>query len=268
MIKKNIREIVGKTDRYSKFVREERNLAAIFYHVLLQGDNTERFFNLIKTPYEKIQEEFGIYFEYAYLRDLWHGLKRDDRKKKIELNLVNEKKIEIIKKFLPHDIFQTDWRYENVEEFNNYFVFRPSKQHIQNPGRWNISRLNKNIKNNDEFEAVCKFKWAFNIKPDIVIHTSLESAVCIEAKLESDESTYPKNKKETEIFDERGLDRIKQTDMQKYLMDIILGINTTFVLLVKKSTIPKDNKFVWREVFDSLDLKNIPSYMYETIKRL
>ena len=57
--------------------------------------------------------------------------------------------------------------------------------------------LNKNIKNNDEFEAVCKFKWAFNIKPDIVIHTSLESAVCIEAKLESDESTYPKNKKET-----------------------------------------------------------------------
>ena len=49
MIKKNIREIVGKTDRYSKFVREERNLAAIFYHVLLQGDNTERFFNLIKT---------------------------------------------------------------------------------------------------------------------------------------------------------------------------------------------------------------------------
>jgi hypothetical protein len=126
---------------------------------------------------------------------------------------------------------------------------------------------NKKIKEED-FEKVCKFKWAFNIKPDIVIHTSLDSAVCIETKLESGEGSYPQNKKETEIFDERGLDRIKQTDMQKYLMDIILGINTTFVLLVKKSTIPKDNKFVWREVFDSLDLKNIPSYMYETIKRL
>jgi hypothetical protein len=270
VIKKNIREIVGKTDRYSKFVREERNLAAIFYHVLLQGDNTERFFNLIKTPYEKIQEEFGIYFEYAYLRDLWHGLKRDDRKKKIELNLVNEKKIEIIKKFLPHDIFQTDWRYENVEEFNNYFVFRPSKQHIQNPGRWNISRLNKNIKNNDEFEAVCKFKWAFNIKPDIVIHTSLDSAVCIETKLESVEGSYPQNKNEKKIFNDvkRELNYIKQTEMQKYLMKKLLGIKTSFVLLVKENVKPPPDYIVktWTDLFAKLDTNDSLPFMKDMME--
>ena len=264
----NFREIAGVSENYSKFNREERNRAAIFYHLLLKKGNINKFLRFIDCE-DKIKcEEFGIYFEYAYLRDLWHGLKRDDRKKKIELNLVNEKKIEIIKKFLPHDIFQTDWRYENVEEFNNYFVFRPSKQHIQNPGRWNISRLNKNIKNNDEFEAVCKFKWAFNIKPDIVIHTSLDSAVCIETKLESGEGSYPQNKKETEIFDERGLDRIKQTDMQKYLMKKLLGIKTSFVLLVKENVKPPPDYIVktWTDLFAKLDTNDSLPFMKDMME--
>ena len=45
--------------------REERNLAAIFYHVLLINNNLERFITKLKIDFPIIPEEMGIYFEYA-----------------------------------------------------------------------------------------------------------------------------------------------------------------------------------------------------------
>lgn len=73
---------------YFTFNREERNLAAIFYHVLLINNNLEKFLTKLKVEYPIIPEEMGIYFDYAYLRDLWFEYRHNsnDFKKKLILD--------------------------------------------------------------------------------------------------------------------------------------------------------------------------------------
>ena len=262
----NFREIAGVSENYSKFNREERNRAAIFYHLLLKKGNINKFLRFIDCE-DKIKcEEFGIYFEYAYLRDLW---------KKLGNN--NKKKFELIKSFL--NIPMPGCRVNNYEAFNEYFGATPkaSKTDIQSPGRWSMTGTadvegfssNKKIKEED-FEKVCKFKWAFNIKPDIVIHTSLDSAVCIETKLESGEGSYPQNKNEKKIFNDvkRELNYIKQTEMQKYLMKKLLGIKTSFVLLVKENVKPPPDYIVktWTDLFAKLDTNDSLPFMKDMME--
>ena len=43
----NIRHLLDWTDGYHRISREERNVAAIFYHVLLLGENLQRFLDMI-----------------------------------------------------------------------------------------------------------------------------------------------------------------------------------------------------------------------------
>ena len=66
----NIREVIGLDPNYSEINREERNYAAVFYAALLKPGNIEMFLALLGID-ETPGEDFGIYFEYAYLRDIW-----------------------------------------------------------------------------------------------------------------------------------------------------------------------------------------------------
>jgi len=78
----NIREIARLAPNYCEINREERNYAAIFFAALCKPGNAERF--LSHCGFEgKLRSDFGIYFEYAYLRDLWSQIKDDAAKKEI-----------------------------------------------------------------------------------------------------------------------------------------------------------------------------------------
>ena len=59
----NMRELVGITDGYWYFCREERNLAAILYHLLLCRDNLQRFCDAV--GYRSRLADPAVYFEYA-----------------------------------------------------------------------------------------------------------------------------------------------------------------------------------------------------------
>jgi hypothetical protein len=62
----------------------------------------------------------------------------------------------------------------DIQDFNKIFVSRenPSENEIESPSNWNIKQISENYKDNEDFINICKFKWSFNAKPDMVIHTS------------------------------------------------------------------------------------------------
>ena len=253
----NIRKFAEITENYSKFNCEERNYAAILYHLFLQPGNLDRFLKLIGSKAEVVREEFGIYFEYSYLRDLWSKLEDNDKKR------------ELIRTFLllrsAGQIFS-----KTIYEFNSYFgaVREPSRDYIQSPGTWSLKRYAPNIKDNEDLLNICKFKWSFNAKPDIVINTSRDTAICIEAKSESGEGFYPQKSDEVAIFKERGISRVGQTELQKYFMEHLLGIETDFVFLVKKGVPASSSHKVitWEKLFSCLDLDGAPQFIFEMIE--
>ena len=255
----NIRELLNYSPAYFTINREERNLAAIFYHVLLINNNLEKILSKLDINYPIIEEEVGIYFEYALLRDLWYRTPKED----------NENKRNTIIELLSPDNKEY-LKFCSVLEFNKHFGAVPvsSADYIQSPGNWSVSRFKDNISNNDEFLKTCKFKWCFNAKPDIVIHTSNNHAVCIEAKYESEEGFYPSKQSEKEEFKRRGLAYVGQAEIQKMIMQL-LGIESKFIFLVQKSTDSKTHSILlWKEAFDGMDLTGCPYFITEWIKRL
>lgn len=253
----NIREILNFDAPYYSINREERNLAAIFYHALLINDNLKGFLDELNVPF--VEEEMAVYFEYSFLRDLWFSINKSD----------NQTKRKTILSFLkPENI---TWL-ENcsILDFNTWFgaVSVPSRTYIQSPGNWSIDKYKLNIHDNREFLEVCKFKWCFNAKPDIVIHVSNKRAICIEGKFESMEGEYPSKESEKREFRNRGLSFVKQTEIQEKIMQL-LGIEATFVFLVKNEIYSTSHKIIhWNDAFDMLDLSGSPLFIQKWIQRL
>lgn len=120
------------------------------------------------------------------------------------------------------------------------------------------------------FLDVCIFKWAFNIKPDIVIHIDTQTAVCVEAKFESKESKYPTSKSDKEEFKKRlgsvEYYRYRQTEIQKYMFEKVLGMeNTKFVFLTKeerrKTETTEGYNLTWDKVFGAMNLDSAPKFI-------
>lgn len=255
----NIRTFLKWGKGYHEFNREERNLAAILYHVLLTDDNLSRFLNTIACDYQIVPAEAGIYFEYAYLRDLWFTIDDETTKR------------EIIYRFLkPQN--QSELERMSILEFNTHFGVGPvpSKQHIQNPSNWSIDKYSENIHDHEEFLKTCRFKWAFNAKPDIVIHLSKDYAICIECKFESGEGSYPTKPSEKAEFKLRNLIPVSQTALQKYIMEDLLGIETSYLFLVQKppATSTTHKTLLWKEAFSGLAVDASPYFIKEWIQRL
>ena len=268
----NIRTLLDFNGNYSHINREERNLAAILYYALFHNNNTQRLLSLIGDRSSCEGSDFGIYFEYSFLRDLWRNI--DYEHDRASAN--DAKKQAIIRLLAPANA--DELRSKTTLEFNTYFgcVPKPSDSFIQSPGKWSIvgnprigiEGFSQTIGDNGLFERVCRFKWAFNIKPDIVIHKSKASAVCIEAKLESGEGHYPYKPAEQMIFTARGItDRTTQTELQRYMMEQLLGVETRFIFLVKDSNSRSGSHrtITWREVFNSLDTSGFHPFLLEWI---
>jgi hypothetical protein len=254
----NIREIAQFTQNYCEINREERNYAAILFAALCKPGNAQRFLKQCGIE-EKPGPDFGIYFEYAYLRDLWSrieddGVKREIIRQHLRINGIDE----IIN--LP------------IVEINRKFGVggQPSDKFVQYPGKWAIVKYNNSFQNNEDFLKVCRFKWSFNIKPDIVIHLDKNHAICIEAKYESGEGWYPASEIEKTIFKNREIPSyVKQTDLQKYMMEELLGLEMAFKFIVYKKESSETHKVMsWAEVFESLDMSEMPPFAIEMVKNL
>jgi len=207
----------------------------------------------------------AIYFEYAFLRDLWFNIdsqfidneSRNAQKRNVILDLLKPTNREELKNM-------------SVLEFNTYFgaVPKPSPFYIQSPGNWSIRSYAETI-HKDELLNVSRFKWCFNAKPDVVIHTTKSHAICIEAKLESKEGVYPSNEHEKKIFTTNDLPLVGQLEIQKKIMVELLGIQTQFIFLVQHSPDSFNPEVLtWKEVFSNMDTTDCPSFINEWMRRL
>lgn len=236
---------------YHLFCREERNLAALLYHLLLQDGGIERFMDMeaISASMPDDPKQIRVYFEYAHVRDLWAqaGLNTSPD---VANDLYRKTIIELLQ---PPPTLKEHLRIDGrdgVKRFNDFFGASPqaSEKSIQMPARWGkwlgskkwLEKYGAGLAADDleRWLAFAKratvLKWAFNAKPDIVIHTSPITAICIEAKLESKEALYS-----AVLFDGEPF-AMEQTEVQRFILEQLLGYETQFVFLSGDRPVPGD----------------------------
>lgn len=246
----NLRELAAAEDPYWTINREERNVVALLYAALLQGDNVLRFLRALDLGLPVDPDEVAVYVEYAFLRDIWAGIGRD-----------NARKREVVTGLLATDDVRR-LSSASTAEWNEHFGVG-SIRDLESPSNWVVTRFHKTIEDDDDFLATCRFKWCFRAKPDLVIHTTRDHAVVIEAKVESGEGSYPANSAEKKLFDERGLRRVAQTELQEHMMRELLGIDARHVFL----TLHGREGLTWRRAFDCLELTSMPRWAQQWINR-
>jgi hypothetical protein len=238
----NLRQLVGNDAPYFEFDREERHLAAILLHLLNHKDNAERVLHSAAPEWKTNPAEFGIYFEYSYPRDLWDRME-------VKANS-NAHKREVITAALGKHGFDVDRliALETVLEFNGFFVQpRPSRDFIQSPANWSLSQIANSLpslESNADLLTACKIKWAFKVKPDLVIHADRDHALCLELKLECGEGSHPSAGREKKLLRDRELFGegrrfplpMSQTELQRFLMRDLLGLDCRFKFITRHVT--------------------------------
>ena len=261
--------------RYYQFVREERLFCAALAHLLMQkGSNLTTFLQLVNAksradsqlPLTRL-DEAEVYVEFAFLRDYWHGLAHDnDAKRRFIFDLFSR-----VDRLRHHD---NDSFPSVIGEFNRTFMGSPGtriRNDIVYPGRWSVTGLFERFgARRDEFRDFCRFKWSFNIKPDIVVLLPGSRPVCIEAKLESREGQYPANHRESKIFDSLfgvGKGRVRQVELQQFMFDTLLDAPCQSVFIGRPGSSEPNSIFLsWEEVFKQLDLTSSIGYVRRLVE--
>ena len=261
--------------KYYQFVREERLFCGALTHLLMQkGPNLATFLQLVdaKLPADShlsgsTLEEAEIYIEFAYLRDYWHSLEHDNGAKR---RLI----FELLSRVDGLHRYHSDPFPNAVAEFNAIFMGVPGgriKNDIVSPGRWSVTGLFERFGTHpDEFGDFCRFKWSFNIKPDIVVVLPGSKPLCIEAKLESKEGRYPANHRESMIFDSLfgvGKRKVHQVELQQFMFATLLDAPCQSVFIGQSAmSVPDSISLSWEEVFKRLDLTSSIGYVRRLIE--
>ena len=244
----NLRRQLGVSEDYVDYCREERNFAAVLYHLLLEDKRLQAFLDLIGVS----APEGGVarvYFEYADLRDIWAAASKQGG----DVAAQNQRYREAIVFMLgrPDLALPTD-----CKAFNEFFIGEglkaASATYIQMPSRWSDSQFQKwsEFGGSDFAKRACKLKWAFNAKPDLVLHLGHERVVCIEAKLESGIGAYRVRNGQA-----AGGFCMTQTELQEFILQDLLGYAADFVIISKHlKEAPKApwRRYTWHEVFEAM----------------
>jgi len=260
---------------FYEFVREERLFCATLAHLLMErGPNLATFLELVNTrlpadsrlPTGRL-EEAQVYVEFTFLRDYWNRLGRDNEaKRRLILRLLS--RVDRLGRYQDESFPHT------ISEFNEFFMGEPGRriQHdIGYPGQWSVTTIFERFrKEPEEFRGFCRFKWAFNIKPDMVVLVPGSTPLCVEAKLESKEGWYPTRRRECEIFDELfGLEqgRVRQIELQQFMFRVLLGEPCHSMLIGQIVGAGSEVPFLtWEEVFRKLDLSSSIGYVRRLIE--
>lgn len=245
---------------FHSFNREERHAVAVVFGLLMQPGNLDRLAERLEwAPVDLDDVEVAV--EWSYLRDLWHHHSKlgdqDVLRRAILDWLEPANRIEL------EDC--------TIVEFNSHFGASPraSATTIQSPSRWSLQRFDSTIGDNDEFLRTCRFKWAFNIKPDLVLATPSGKVLCIEAKMFSPEGPYPSSTADRAVFARRGLGSVSQTSVQRYLVEELLELEGRFVYLACRHTqTAADQSIIWSELFAALEWQENAPWVTDWIRRL
>jgi hypothetical protein len=275
----NLRQLAGIDEPYFQFGREERHLAGILFYLLNHKDNAERAIRSVEPDWRISPAEFGVYLEYSYPRDLWRKMELREDGRNIPRS--NDRKRAVIIGMLESQGFDASklaWlKHAEVTGFNEFFIgeSRASHDYVESPANWSLKTTASNLPSNKDLLIACKIKWAFKVKPDLVIHADRQHAVCIELKLESREGSYPSRGDEKELLRKRGFFGegkgfhlpISQTKLQRFLMTELLGLCCRFRIITRHETRIGDDCLSWRDFLSLLEpLPNPPAYIEAALK--
>ncbi len=153
-------------------------------------------------------------------------------------------------------------------DFNSFFGagrVSASLNEIMCPATWALTKYSTNLPDDEEFIRACNFKWSFNAKPDLVIQTLPDHAICIEAKYLSEEGTYPSSPKDKEVFNQRKIKSVSQTSLQEYMFKELLGMEVTHFYLTRDSASTRTNSISWKESFAAVSLDNLHPFVRRTL---
>jgi hypothetical protein len=281
--------------RFYEFVREERVFAAVLAHLLMQrGANISNFLTMInarlsehrRLPLDNL-DEAEIYVEFSFLRDWWDGLGRNETRSREQANHEKREFIKAAIKRLPSitQLLLLDLD-ADTPKFNGQLMGKRGLKivrDIASPHHWSVVGLDALAQERDlgsvAFRDLCKFKWAFNIKPDLVVLLPERTPLCIEAKLESREGFYPARTDECLIFDRRfgsRKGRVKQFRMQLFMFDYLLETSCQPVVIARDIREGQEEAepiheresvvLTWAEVFSGLDKSTSMSFVAKLIE--
>lgn len=283
----NFRTRIGIDRAYYHDNWEERQLAAILFHILnLPGrDNVERLLRFAHCNWPVT--DLGIYLEFSCPRDLWDALGKAEG--------TNEIKRKLIVDTLQESSFTPGLADElsslGIHEFNSKFLRRSNSNSarfdvVQSPANWQLpvilNEKNKWLDRKEDIVAICQLKWAFKVKPDIVLQPDRHRALCLELKLKSREGSYPATGSEKRLLRERGFFPelnprgfpkpqrpfpISQTEIQQFLMEKLLGFDTRYLYISPKPKGAHQTNVSWDTLFKTLDKDGLPRFMEAAIQR-
>lgn len=258
---------------FYQFLREERQFSFLLAFFLMQkGEGLSCFLDLIR---QRVGEErlphinsaqlddAEVYVEYAYLRDKWDSLLERDQVTNTfspaARKAANERKkafiIDLLRRVGLAELAD-ELKFDNAADFNAHFMGVAAgsaiKRDIASPALWSVASLaNQFGETSAVFHKLCRLKWSFHIKPDLVVMVPGLATICVEAKLESSEGSYPTGK-ETKDYDRICVveGRVKQFALQQFMFETLLGQECLPVVVQRA---PKEQAcpvLTWKEVFD------------------
>jgi hypothetical protein len=251
---------------YLTFVREERHLCALLFHLLLcKGPNLSKFIEIIDLALERCglapvgpldaSENVHVFAEFAYLRDHWERLADGQRSAYLGSLLGRLEHVRDI----------------DLGSLNTDRAGRPLSR-IGHPGQWwSVQALHELCPRTPEgdaaFRELCLLKWAFNAKPDLVVLVPDTRPLCIEAKLFSPASRYPRAARERARFSERNLPLVTQMELQGFLYDM-LGLPAQQVCITRRSPTSADLPYLtWRQVFEAMECSASVDFVSQSVIR-
>jgi hypothetical protein len=254
---------------YHKLCREERAYAAVLYALLCRQGNLENFIGMCGVENVAGDVAPAPYFEFAYLRDWWHKSDPVSRREWLLLRLPETLRAEVESALLRTP--------DNYLEVNRCLgVAGPiSKRELQMPGRWSVAKLARH--SDDDFRRLCWLKWAFNIKPDILVDLGDGRVICVEIKVCSGPGSYPVAGSEKSLLKRCEPRSVGQVDLQRYMLAELLGYRTTMVSLTlptRSGEAKADDDcgteplvcLTWRKVLDGLAMDGMPANVLRMIE--
>lgn len=257
---------------YSAFVREERHLAAILFHLLCDPKNCRSLLKEFAPEWDidTARGDWAVYFEYAYLRDYWHqlGRKRDEKGH----SAANQRKYDYLSSmfalFSGANASEFFYDISNFAKFNRSVSTRHSDYALMSPARWQVKKIRERSDIDEVTQkAAITIAWMFRIKPDLVIQPSPSKALCLELKIESRLANYSSAPSDKSTAVESGQMALQRTMMRK----LFGNQNVSFGLITSDPSLSLDGEYAtrtWAQIFSALGpQQNQPGFVMAAIKR-
>lgn len=250
------------------YVREERQFSFLLAHLLMQrGPALHEFLQLVAERAEGHSmaiaaevDDAEVYVEFAPLRDLWDDLKSSSTGGRDEINQSKRQFILTLLDSVPSlRPIAREILPEPIPDFNAYFMSDAGRRivrDIASPALWSVTSLAQRFRSQpDVFLDLCKVKWSFHIKPDIVVRIPGSPSLCIEAKVESGEGVYPSGTDARVVDEVFGKPtRVRQFELQRFMFDELLGESCLPVVVQERypTSHPGYPVLIWGEVFSTI----------------